>query len=146
MRRRRGPLAKVKLKMPVAVRSPPAEAERGPGGGVFRRCVSASPVPSLPALSAGPGPGRCSVLPTGAGGAAGCPSSGPCGAGSSPARPGRGAELQFRPQARSPPGNKLQNASGRVLPRVQQKFSKRSLIKQTLRPAPGSLSPSPCDD
>lgn len=40
MRRRRGPLAKVKLKMPVAVRSPPAEAEPGPGGGPFRRCVS----------------------------------------------------------------------------------------------------------
>lgn len=83
MRRRRGPLAKVKLKMPVAVRSPPAEAERGPGGGVFRRCVSASPVPSLPALSAGPG--RCPVLPTGAGGAARAP--GPAVPG--PAQPGR---------------------------------------------------------
>lgn len=55
MRRRRGPLAKVKLKMPVAVRSPPAEAEQGPRGGPFRRCISASPASPLPVLF----PGTC---------------------------------------------------------------------------------------
>ncbi|CAN8185019.1 unnamed protein product [Coccothraustes coccothraustes] len=90
MRRRRGPLAKVKLKMPVAVRSPPAEAEQGPGGGPFRGYISTSPVSPLPALSPGTcgaearseGLGRCSVLRGGAGGAE-CRSSGPWGRGQS---------------------------------------------------------------
>lgn len=106
MRRRRGPLAKVKLKMPVAVRSPPAEAEQGPGGGPFRGFISTSPVSPVPTLALGTcgaearseGLGCCSVL---RGGAAGAP--GPGGPGlAQPGRAGlgRGAELLLRSQAR----------------------------------------------
>lgn len=56
--------------MPVAVRSPPVEAEQGPRGGPFRRYISTSPASPLPALSPGTcgaearseGLGCCSVL------------------------------------------------------------------------------------
>lgn len=163
MRRRRGALAKVKLKMPVAVWPPPVDAEqgrargsRGAGlsgrGGPPRRCIFTSPLsPSLlglcQAIVRGPaeaggrpeGTGRCAVLL--GGGGRGVPEllapRGGRGAG-----PGRGAELL-------PPGtgavsglkSSVQNAPGWVLRRVQQKFSKGSLVKQTLRPSTAPALP-----
>lgn len=76
-------------------------------------------------------------------GGAECRSSGPRGAGRARpcwAGPGRRAPAADR-GAVSGLKSSVQNAPGWVLPRVQQKFSKGSLVKQTLRPSTAPALP-----
>lgn len=131
MRRRRGALAKVKLKMPVAVWPPPVDAEqgpaRGPRGGPPRRFMFTSPPSPSPldfcqAFLRGPaeagtrpeGTGRCAVLRGGAR-SAGAPGPagrqpGRAGARSSGRRHTRGRRLEINCAKRSGVGSTPRSA------------------------------------